>query len=101
MAYFGVKQADASGLRRLREVSPVSAVHKGMAPFLIIHGTADNQVAYELSPVMCGALRKHGVACDLITIDGGGHGMSSWSTPAQQHWKPELVAWLRKTLKVK
>jgi len=46
-------------------------------------------------------MKKVGAACDLIPIEGGGHGMSSWEkTEAMQHWKPELVAWLKKTLKV-
>jgi hypothetical protein len=33
-----------------------------------------------------------------VTIDGGGHGMSSWKDPSMQHWKGEMVAWLKKTL---
>ena len=48
--YFGVDALDEAGLAKLRRGLPVNAVHKGMAPFLIIHGTADEQVAYELSP---------------------------------------------------
>jgi acetyl esterase len=100
--YFGLQTLDDAGLKRLAEISPVNAVHKGMAPFLIIHGTADNQVAYELSPSMCEAMKKAGVKCDLITVEGGGHGMSSWEkAPAMQHWKPEMVEWLRKTMGVK
>ena len=70
MKYFGVESSDEAGLKRLREVSPFYAVHKGMAPFLIIHGTKDNQVAYEQSPAMCDKLKKAGVACGLITDRG-------------------------------
>ena len=100
MAYFGVAQADEAGLKRLREVSPFYAVHAGMAPFLIIHGTKDNQVAFEESPAMCDALKKVKVKCELIQVEGGSHGMASWANdPAMQHWKPELTAWLKKTLK--
>lgn len=99
--YFGLQTLDDAGLKHLREISPVNAVHKGMAPFLIIHGTADNQVPYELSPAMCEAMKKAGAKCDLITVEGGGHGMSSWEkSPEMQHWKPEVVAWLKKTLNV-
>ena len=32
---------------------------------------------------------------------GGGHGMSGWRAPEMQHWKPEMIAWLQKTLDVK
>ncbi len=98
--YFGLETLDEKGLARLREVSAIHAVHKGMAPFLIIHGTADEQVAFELSPAMCDAMKKVGAACDLIPIQGGKHGMGSWEKdPAMSHWKPELVAWLKNTLK--
>jgi alpha-L-fucosidase 2 len=73
-----------------------------MAPFLIFHGTEDNQVAFEESPAMCDAIKKVGSKCDLIPVEGGGHGMTNWEkVEAQQlQWKPQLVAWLRKTLEV-
>ncbi len=100
--YFGVDTVDAAGMARLHEISPITAVHKGMAPFLIIHGTADNQVAFEESPAMCEAMKKAGDSCDLIRVEGGGHGMSSWEKSAEmQRWKPEMTEWLRKTLKVR
>jgi acetyl esterase len=100
--YFGLQTLDEAGLNHLKEVSPVNAVHKGMAPFLIIHGTADKQVPYELSPAMCAAMKKVGDKCDLISIEGGNHGMGSWAkSPEMQHWKPELITWLKKTLNVK
>ncbi len=100
--YFGVDELNDAGLAKLRAASAVHAVHKGMAPFLIIHGTADEQVAYELSPSMCDAMKKVGAKCDLIGIEGGKHGMGSWEKSAEmQHWKPELIAWLNKTLGVK
>jgi dipeptidyl aminopeptidase/acylaminoacyl peptidase len=49
---------------------------------------------------MCDAMRRVGAACQLITIEGGGHGMRGWRAPETQHWKPEMVAWLKKTLHV-
>jgi acetyl esterase len=47
---------------------------------------------------MCAALKKVGTNCELITIEGGGHGMSGWKAPEQQHWKPEMLAWLKRTM---
>lgn len=99
--FFGVEQLDAPGLAKLRAVSPIFAVHKGMPPFLCIHGTKDDQVVYEQSTAMCQAMHKVGAVCDLITVEGGGHGMGSWKAPEMQHWKPEMVTWLKKTLDVK
>jgi acetyl esterase len=97
----GATQPDDAGLAKLREISPVFAVHKGMAPFLCIHGTKDDQVSYEQSPMMCEAMKKVGAACEIITVEGGGHGMGSWRAPEQQHWKAEMIEWLKKTLNVK
>lgn len=98
--FFGVDRLDKAGLARLHEISPLFAVHKGMPPFLCIHGTKDDQVTYHQSIEFCDAIRKVGTPCQLITIDGGGHGMSTWRAPEMQHWKPEMVAWLKKTLAV-
>jgi acetyl esterase len=99
--FFGAEQLDAVGLEKLHAISPIFAVHQGMAPFLCIHGTKDDQVAYEQSPAMCEAMHKVGAGCELISIEGGGHGMGGWRAPEMQHWKPEMIAWLRKTLKMK
>lgn len=96
--FFGVEQLDAAGLAKLHSLAPIAAVHKGMPPFLVIHGTKDDQVDYQQSTDFCRAIDGVGTACQLITIEGGGHGMSGWRTPGMQHWKPEMIAWLQKTL---
>lgn len=98
--FFGAENLDGDGLRKLRDVSPINAVHKGMPPFLVIHGTKDEQVTYSQSTEFCDAIRKVGTACELIPIENGMHGMSKWTDPSMQHWKPEMIAWLQKTLKV-
>jgi alpha-L-fucosidase 2 len=99
--FFGAEQLDEAGLAKLHAISPIFAVHKGMAPFLCIHGTKDDQVVYEQSTAMCDAMHRVGALCTLITIDGGGHGMSGWRAPEMQHWKQEMVDWLKKTMQVK
>lgn len=99
--FFGAEQLDDAGLAKLRGISPIFAVHRGMPPFLAIHGTRDDQVSYDQSTAMCEAMHKVGAGCELITIEGGGHGMSGWRAEDMQHWKAEMVAWLKKTLKVK
>lgn len=96
--FFGAEQLDADGLRKLHEISPINAVHGGMPPFLCIHGTKDEQVSYEQSTAFCEAIRKAGNSCELIPIERGKHGMSSWHDAEMQHWKPEMIAWLKKTL---
>ena len=96
--FFGAEQLDEAGLARLWAAAPIAAVHAGMAPFLCIHGTKDDQVAYEQSIEMCAAMAKAGASCELVTIEGGGHGMGGWRAPEMQHWKADMVAWLKKTL---
>jgi acetyl esterase len=97
--FFGVEQLDAVGLAKLHDISPIFAVHHGMPPFLCIHGNKDDQVSYQQSPAMCAAMKKVRVNCELITIESGGHGMSGWKAPEQQHWKPEMLAWLKQTMR--
>jgi acetyl esterase len=99
--FFGVEKLDDDGLTKLRNVAPIAAVHRGMPPFLCIHGTKDDQVLYEQSTMMCDAMKTAGAPCELITIQDGGHGMGGWRDPAMQHWKAEMVAWLQMTLKTK
>jgi alpha-L-fucosidase 2 len=99
--FFGAEQLDEAGLAKLHEISPLFAVHKGMPPFLAIHGTKDDQVTYDQSPAFCEAMRKVGVKCELVAIEGGGHGMSGWKAPEMQHWKGEMIAWLQKTLEAR
>ena len=70
--FFGAEQLDAAGLAKLHAISPIFAVHKGMAPFLCIHGTKDDQVSFGQSPAMCEAMKKVGASCELIPIEGGG-----------------------------
>jgi acetyl esterase len=97
--FFGAEQLDEAGLQKLHAVSPIAGVHKGMTPFLCIHGTRDDQVAFGQSTEMCDAMHKVGASCELIVIEGGGHGMGGWRAPEMQHWKPEMIAWLNKTMR--
>jgi len=96
--FFGVQQLDDDGLTKLREFAPIAAVQRNMPPFLAIHGTKDDQVPYEQSTMLCDAMKTAAASCTLITIDSGGHGMSGWKSPEMQHWIPEMIAWLQKTL---
>lgn len=98
ISFFGADGYDEAGFAKLREVSPIHAIHRGMAPFLAIHGTRDDQVPYEQSTMLCEAMRKVDARCDIITVEAGGHGMGSWKDADQQHYKAEMIAWLKRTL---
>ena len=97
--FFEVEELNDAGLAKLRASAPLFAVHRGMSPFLIIHGTKDDQVPYSQSELMCQAMHKVAAKCQLIPVNDGGHGMGGWKAPEMQHWKPELVKWLKTTLR--
>ena len=99
--FFEVDELNEAGLAKLRATSPLFAVHRGMTPFLAIHGTKDDQVPFSQSELMCAAMKKAGAVCELITVREGGHGMGGWKAPEMQHWKGEMIAWLEHTLKIK
>ena len=84
----------------MRLASPITFVHKGMPPFLMIHGTADKAVPYEQSPQMCAKMKEAGVRCEVFTVEGAPHGIGPWEkNPAFQKYKEKMVEWLRQTLK--
>ncbi len=83
----------------VRQASPVSHVHGGMPPFLLIHGERDSGVPVSQSREMCAAIETHGRDCELFVLAGAGHGMESWErNPALGAWKPVLLNWLRKVV---
>lgn len=89
-------EADA----RMREASPIHYVHRGMPPFLMIHGTADKAVPYEQSPLMCAKMKEAGVPCEVFRVDGAPHGIGPWEkVPEFQHYKEKMIEWLHQTLK--
>lgn len=54
---------------------PVQNVDKAYPPILMLHGTADTDVPYEQSAQMAQALATNGRPHELITLEGGGHGL--------------------------
>ncbi|MFH1568101.1 MAG: alpha/beta hydrolase fold domain-containing protein, partial [Gemmatimonadota bacterium] len=54
---------------------PVVNVDAGYPPTLLVHGTADTDVPYAQSVLMAQALRQAGVAHELVTVEGGEHGL--------------------------
>jgi acetyl esterase/lipase len=54
--------------------SPLTYVRSGVPPTISIHGDADPLVPYSHSVRLQDALQKAGVAHELVTVPGGGHG---------------------------
>jgi len=96
--YFGVIEDTAATRKFLVEASPVTYVRSGLPPFLLLHGNVDQRVPYEQSVKFYTKLKAAGVPAELITIEGGGHGMSGWSK-LNSDYITRLIHWLKKTLK--
>ncbi|HLG95209.1 MAG TPA: alpha/beta hydrolase [Bryobacteraceae bacterium] len=86
-------------MTHLRELSPLYWVHKGAPPFLLIHGTADRLVPFRQSVQFCSALENAGSACQLVPIEGAGHGLRWWESDGHSKlYKIEMVHWLSRQL---
>lgn len=94
---FGRETLDDTMLKLMHDASPINFVKPGLPPFLLLHGDADQTVAYQQSVDMQSRLRAAGVTCEFITIKGGPHGMVPWPRLAPD-FKDRVVAWLRTTL---
>jgi acetyl esterase/lipase len=57
-----------------KAASPITHVRPGVPPTISIHGDADPTVPYAHSVRLQEALQKAGVAHELVTVPGGGHG---------------------------
>ena len=81
------------------EVSPLLKVTPQAAPSLMVHGDKDELVPVEHSRRMVAALEKAKVPCELIVIEGAGHGFS----PKQYAdvVTPALLGWFDKYLATK
>lgn len=86
-------------IKRMKEVSATSYIKKGLPPFLLIHGTEDAQVNYQQSVMMQQRMKKAGNVCDLITVEGGPHGMGVITKFPDT--KVKMIDWLKTTLKLK
>jgi alpha-L-fucosidase 2 len=88
-------------LGHLRSLSPIHHVRRNAPPFLLMHGTADTIVPFEQSLRMQEKLLAAGAQCDLVPIQGGGHGIRYWDrSPSQSVWRRELISWLRTRLRI-
>jgi len=96
--YFGVTGDNEATRKFLQEASPSTYVRPGLPPFLLIHGNKDETVPYEQSVNFLAKLKAAKVPAELITIEGGIHGMSAWNK-INSDYATQLVKWLNLTLK--
>lgn len=81
-----------------RDASVVSHVSRQAAPFLLLHGTADQVVPYSQSADMVQRLQRVSVRADLFTADGAAHGFASrppWYAPTLARMEKFLLEVLK------
>ena len=98
-SFFGLTDSNSDNEAALHRLSPYFMIHRNLPPFLLLHGTADEQVPYEQSPRFCQALKAAGDRCELYTVSGARHGIGQWEQhPDQLGYKVKMVEWLTQTL---
>ena len=84
---------------KLDKYCPVRNVSADYPPTLLIHGTEDTDVPYELSANMDKELTRHKVAHELVTVKGAGHGLSGADKKQVDDANQKAAAFIRDHLK--
>ena len=80
---------------------PVKNVTANYPPTLLIHGTKDTDVPYELSVEMDEKLTEKGVRHELITIQDGGHGFGRNNAEIAARTYRQVIEFLKKSAATK
>ncbi len=98
--FLGVTAKSPNAEEVVKKASPTTYVRKNMPAYLLIHGTKDFNVPYEQSERMLEAMNKAGARCELIRVEGGGHGFGAWDKdPSMSGYRQRMFDWLDKTVR--
>jgi acetyl esterase/lipase len=84
--------------QKLDPFCPVRNITPQYPPILMVHGTADTDVPYQESVDMDVALARQGVPHELISVEGGGHGLGDKGNPAVIDAHARALRFIRKQL---
>ena len=79
----------------LKGFSPIDHVTAMSPPFLLIHGSDDNLVPFAQSERFRDRLAAAGVECQLIRVEGAGHGIGTWRP---SDYQTPMLRWLKQLL---
>ncbi len=82
-------------VERARWASPMGHLKRGLPPFLLMHGTADQMVSKRQSDHLFNALKELNVPVDYINLQDAGHGSDHWF---QQPVIDIIVGWFQAKL---
>ncbi|MBI2824496.1 MAG: alpha/beta hydrolase [Planctomycetia bacterium] len=85
---------------KLDPYCPVRNITTEYPPILMVHGTADTDVPYQESADMAKALETRGVWHELVSVEGGGHGLGGGTADKQAiaDAHARAIAFIRKQL---
>jgi len=81
------------------EFCPVRNIAATYPPTLLIHGTKDTDVPYELSAMMAKELSRKSVEHELITVEDAGHGLGGVKPAVVAGIHDRVLAFLNKHLR--
>jgi acetyl esterase/lipase len=84
---------------KLDPFCPVRNISKDYPPIIMIHGTKDTDVPYELSANMAKELAKHKVTHELVTVLNGEHGFRDADPKDVASAHEKALAFIRSYLK--
>ncbi len=97
---FGMQGVDVNtpkAVQPLWDASPINHLKAGLPPILLVHGTADKSVPYQLSLNFKARLDVVGVPCEIIAIKDAQHKIVDWNKYDGDFTK-KITDWLTATL---
>lgn len=88
---------DADALARIAAISPAAEVKRGLPPFLIVQGTADQSVRHADALAFSAKLKEAEVPCELLEMNGAPHRIAEWMQFSPEY-PAKVTAWLQATL---
>src|SRR5205085_4146393 len=89
----------AANRAKLDPYCPVRNISPGYPPTMLIHGTADTDVPYELSVNMAKELARHKVPHELVTVKGAGHGLAGGEKALVEEANQKALGFIRRHLR--
>jgi acetyl esterase/lipase len=83
---------------KLDPFCPVRNVTKDYPPTILVHGTEDTDVPYELSENMAKEFTAHKVTHTFVTVRGAGHGLSGGDKKQNDEAHAKAIAFIREHL---
>jgi acetyl esterase/lipase len=66
-------------------ISPIEHIRKIASPCLVLHGTADEGIPFEIAQRFYKLMKDAGNNCQLVAFEGAGHGFSAYKDQGDNH----------------